>query len=113
MSAALDAGLDVTALHDHFLWDTPRVMFMHVGGMGDEAALATAVGKVFAKLHDTAGGKGETPPKLAIDPATSKLDAAALDAARAAAHHELMTGASGRAAELAKTIKTALDTQAK
>ena len=42
MSAALDAGLDVTALHNHFFWDTPKVMFMHMGGMGDEAALATA-----------------------------------------------------------------------
>ena len=40
MSAALDAGLEVTALHNHFFWDTPKVMFMHVGGMGDEKALA-------------------------------------------------------------------------
>lgn len=29
MSAALDAGLEVTALHNHFLWDSPRIMFMH------------------------------------------------------------------------------------
>ena len=42
MSAALDSGLDVTALHNHFLWDTPKVMFMHIGGMGDEAELARA-----------------------------------------------------------------------
>jgi hypothetical protein len=81
MSAALDAGLEVTALHNHFFWDDPKIMFMHVGGMGDETTLATAIGKVFAKLHDTAGGKGEPPAKLAIDPAKSKLDAAKLDAA--------------------------------
>ena len=48
MSAALDSGLEVTALHNHFSWESPRVMFMHVGGMGDERALASAVGKVFA-----------------------------------------------------------------
>ncbi|NVB80708.1 MAG: DUF1259 domain-containing protein [Kofleriaceae bacterium] len=80
MSAALDSGLEVTALHNHFLWDNPKVMFMHIGGMADETTLATAVGKVFAKLHATEGGKGEAPPKLAIDPAKSKLDAAKLDA---------------------------------
>jgi len=79
MSAALDNGLEVTALHNHFLWDKPKVMFMHIGGMGDEAALATGVGKVFATLHATEGGKGEVPPKLDIDPAKSKLDAAKLD----------------------------------
>ena len=32
MSAALDNGLEVTALHNHFFWDTPKVMFMHIGG---------------------------------------------------------------------------------
>src|SRR5262252_10262439 len=40
MSAALDNGLEVTALHNHFFWDSPKVMFMHIGGMGDEAKLA-------------------------------------------------------------------------
>src|SRR5215471_4307581 len=80
MSTALDNGLEVTALHNHFLWDSPKVMFMHIGGMGDETTLATSVGKVFAKLHETEGGKGEVPPKIAIEPATSKLDASKLDA---------------------------------
>jgi hypothetical protein len=79
MSAALDNGLEVTALHNHFLWDKPKVMFMHIGGMGGETALATGVGKVFATLHQTEGGKGEVPPKVDIDPAKSKLDAAKLD----------------------------------
>jgi hypothetical protein len=80
MSVALDSGLEVTALHNHFLWDSPRVMFMHVGGMGDEKALASAVGKVFAKMKETAGGKGET-PTAEIDPARSSLDPARIDAA--------------------------------
>src|SRR5437763_9753654 len=50
MDAALQNGLEVTALHNHFFWETPRVMFMHIGGMGDEAKLAAAVGKVFETL---------------------------------------------------------------
>src|SRR5882762_4524674 len=32
MTVALDNGLEVTALHNHFFWDTPKVMFMHIGG---------------------------------------------------------------------------------
>jgi hypothetical protein len=80
MSVALDNGLAVTALHNHFFWDQPRVMFMHIGGTGDETALATAVGKVFAKINETAGGKGEQPPKADIDPAKTSLDPKKIDA---------------------------------
>jgi hypothetical protein len=80
MSVALDSGLEVTALHNHFLWESPRVMFMHIGGMGDEKALAAAVGKVFTKVKETAGGKGVT-PIAEIDPARSSLDPSKIDAA--------------------------------
>ena len=73
MSAALENGLEVTALHNHFFWDSPKVMFMHIGGMGDEDKLASAVGKVFAKIKDTSGGKGEI-PKADLDPAKTSLD---------------------------------------
>ena len=79
MSAALDAGLEVTALHNHFLWESPRVMFMHVGGMGDAAELAQAVGKVFAKIGETSGGKGEA-PAADLAPANSSLDPARIEA---------------------------------
>jgi hypothetical protein len=79
MSAALDNGLEVTALHNHFFWDSPKVMFMHIGGMGDEARLAQAMGKVFAKIGQTSGGKGET-PQADIDPAASTLDPKKIDA---------------------------------
>jgi hypothetical protein len=78
MSAALASGLEVTALHNHFFWDSPKVMFMHIGGMGDEEKLASGVGAVFAKIRDTSGGKGEV-PKADIDPAKSTLDPKKLD----------------------------------
>src|SRR5215475_1520945 len=68
MSTALDNGLEVTALHNHFFWDSPKVMFMHLSGMGAEGKLATAVGKVFAKITETSGGKGEV-PRADLDPA--------------------------------------------
>ncbi len=68
MSAALDNGLEVTGLHNHYLWDKPRIMFMHIGGMGSLETLATCVGRVFAKAHETQSGKKPA--------ATIKLDAA-------------------------------------
>jgi hypothetical protein len=80
MSAALDHGLEVTALHNHFFWDSPKVMFMHIGGMGTDEQLATGVGAVFSTIKETSGGKGEV-PKADIDPAKSMLDAKKLDAA--------------------------------
>lgn len=73
MSVALENGLAVTALHNHFFWDTPKVMFMHIGGMGDTATLAGGVGKVFATIKDTSGGKGET-PRADIRPAQTSLN---------------------------------------
>jgi len=79
MSAALEAGLEVTALHNHFLWDSPRVMFMHIEGMGEEAALAGAVGRVFAEIKQTSGGKGDL-PRADIDPAKTTLDPKKIDA---------------------------------
>jgi len=79
ISAALDAGLEVTALHNHFFWDNPKIMFMHVGGMGEEKVLADAVGKVFARLKETAGGKGEI-LRADIDPAKTTLAPAKIEA---------------------------------
>lgn len=78
MDAALSNGLEVTALHNHFLWDTPKVMFMHVGGTGDTEALAAAIGQVFAAIKATSGGKGRV-PTVAIDPGASTLDPAVID----------------------------------
>jgi hypothetical protein len=46
MSAALDSGLSVTALHNHFFFDEPKVFFMHIGGEGDAAVLAEGVQKM-------------------------------------------------------------------
>src|SRR5215217_5182419 len=40
MSALLDNGLEVTALHNHFFWDEPRIYYMHVHGHGAPADLA-------------------------------------------------------------------------
>lgn len=43
MDAAFAAGLEVTAIHNHFFYDNPKVYFMHIGGHGDPEKLAAAV----------------------------------------------------------------------
>ena len=47
MSAALDNGLNVTALHNHFFFDHPKVYFMHIEGEDAVKKLAGAVRKVY------------------------------------------------------------------
>src|ERR1700687_4084674 len=43
MSALLDNGIEVTALHNHFFWDEPHVYYMHVHGLGKADDLARSV----------------------------------------------------------------------
>ncbi len=50
MSEALDNGLAVTALHNHFFFDEPKVYFMHIEGEGEAAKLAAAVKKIQDKV---------------------------------------------------------------
>src|SRR5438132_13126790 len=47
MTASLDNGLSVTALHNHFFYDKPKVFFMHIEGEGNVEQLASAVRKVY------------------------------------------------------------------
>lgn len=50
MSVALENGLSVTALHNHFLFDHPNVYFMHIEGQGTTGELATAMRRVYDKV---------------------------------------------------------------
>lgn len=58
MSAALENGLTVTALHNHFFFDEPKVFFMHIGGEGTTGQLATGVRKVLDAVRDTRAATG-------------------------------------------------------
>lgn len=79
MDTAFANGLEVTAIHNHFFWDNPKIIFMHIGGHGDTEKLASAVGKVFSKIKETAGGKGDK-PYAEIDPSKSTLDPKKIEA---------------------------------
>src|SRR3989442_921612 len=52
MSAALENGLNVTALHNHFFFDEPKVYFMHIGGEGNVQQLATGVRTALDKVKE-------------------------------------------------------------
>ena len=52
MSVALENGLSVTALHNHFFFDHPKVYFMHIEGQGTVEQLAGAVRKVYDKIKE-------------------------------------------------------------
>src|SRR6266581_4027339 len=43
MSSLLEHGFEVTALHNHFFWEEPRVFFMHIHGHGKAVELANEI----------------------------------------------------------------------
>src|SRR5436309_4114563 len=55
MTAALDNGLSVTALHNHFFFDKPKVFFMHIEGEGSVEQLASAVKKMYDSVKEIRG----------------------------------------------------------
>src|SRR4051812_27666972 len=52
MSMALENGLAVTALHNHFFYDEPKVYFMHIGGEGSPETLAKGVKAALDKVKE-------------------------------------------------------------
>jgi hypothetical protein len=66
MSALLDNGLEVTALHNHFFWETPRIYYMHIRGHGKAAELAQQVKPALDLI-----GKGQTTQAASASAATS------------------------------------------
>jgi hypothetical protein len=67
MTAAIDNGLSVTALHNHFFFDQPKVLFMHIEGEGKLDDLAQAVKKVYDATKAVRGSNAK--------PSTSFSDA--------------------------------------
>lgn len=81
MDAAFSHGLEVTALHNHFFYDQPRVFFMHIGGEGDPVLLARGVKAVWEAIK--AVRKDHPAPADRFPggvPATGALDAKGLSA---------------------------------
>ena len=80
MDAAFAHDLEVTALHNHFFYDRPKVYFMHIGGRGEPAALGQGVAAVWDAIREVRSGNPEPAtgfPGEAPEPG-GELDAAAI-----------------------------------
>src|SRR5436305_5799370 len=75
MSALLEHGLEVPALHNHFFWEDPRVFFMHIHGHGKAVDLANQI-KPALDLIGHAAPVPATGNAPASAPAKSILDTA-------------------------------------
>src|SRR3954462_359448 len=76
MSALLTNGLEVTALHNHFFFESPRIFYMHVHGHGKAADLAKMakpaldlIGKGSPQHQSSVSGGGSTVSAGHIDTA--------------------------------------------
>jgi hypothetical protein len=81
LDAALAAGLEVTAIHNHFVFDRPPVLFMHLGGHGKPAKLAGGVKSVWEAIRAVRAGAAQPAETFPGDPpGAGALDAPAIGA---------------------------------
>lgn len=76
ISALLDNGIEVTALHNHFFWEEPRIFYLHVHGHGRAADLARNVKPALEMIGKIKPRSGTMTGKQAAQ--DGKLDAAKL-----------------------------------
>ncbi len=82
MDAAFASGLEVTALHNHFFYDEPKVYFMHVGGAGDPEKLAAGVKAVWDAIKKVRADRAEPAARFpGKPPAAGKLSAERIETA--------------------------------
>lgn len=79
MSALLNNGLEVTALHNHFFWESPRIFYMHVHGHGKAQDLATR-----AKPAIDLIGSGTVQHQSSVTGSQSNVVAGTMDTAKIA-----------------------------
>jgi hypothetical protein len=80
MDAAFEHGLEVTALHNHFFYDEPKVYFMHIGGHGDAQKLATGVKAVWDAIKKVRAAQTATASNFPGEtPREGKIDASAIE----------------------------------
>lgn len=114
MDAAFSHGLAVTALHNHFFYDEPKVYFMHIGGHGSAAGLARAVKAVWDAIKGVRAANPEpaksfmgSPPKpggkiganrikdiTGLEPVTKSGGVVKISSGRTASMHGAEIGAS-------------------
>ena len=72
MTAVLGAGLDVTAVHNHFFFESPRIYYMHVHGAGTAAELTKRIKPAVDLIgRDPFAGQAATGAELGKGPLTA------------------------------------------
>lgn len=66
-------GIDVTAVHNHLLNESPRVMYMHIFGHGNGTKLAQTIHDALA-LTKTPPAESSTAPAQKLDLDTAQID---------------------------------------
>ena len=105
MTAALDNGLSVTALHNHFFFDHPKVFFMHIEGDGSVEQLAGAVKKMYDAIKHVRAASAQPKESFGANslPAKSSINPAPLNevfAAQGEAKDGMVKFTFGRPAEM-------------
>ncbi len=67
ISALAEADINVTALHNHFTGEIPRIMYMHIGGMGPAEAMAKGIRNALNKTGTPKTQASTLAPALALD----------------------------------------------
>ena len=67
-------GIEQTALHNHLIGESPRVMYMHFSGHGDAAAIARALHDALATTKTPMGPAAAPAAPAQIDLPTADLD---------------------------------------
>jgi hypothetical protein len=81
LSALLDHGIEVTALHNHFFFEEPRIFYMHVHGHGEALNLAHAIKPALDLIGHSSSSPAEAKPAVATASSaiTFPFDTAALN----------------------------------
>lgn len=75
MSALLAEGIEITAIHNHFFFETPRIFYMHVHGHGQSSQLAAKLKPALALIGKNVPSSSATSPGKSLP---GPLDSAAL-----------------------------------
>jgi hypothetical protein len=81
MSALLEHGIEVTALHNHFFFEEPRLFYMHVHGHGEAMNLAHAIKPALDLIGHISSRPADAKPAAAptASATTFPFDTAALN----------------------------------
>src|SRR6185437_4246236 len=74
MKAAIENGLEITAIHNHILRADPLTFYMHLSGHGDPVRLASALHTALAASTTPLTAPAAVTPASAIDLDTAQLD---------------------------------------